>query len=153
MTTHLATAMKDLARTARQKARDKASAAATSDPRADGRPSGAIRMAAPSKIRDPDATDDRVLRWGRYVVEHLSPRPGDVLIIKGPATAEAADKREKMADALEEALAESGIEDYILIVGPSHQANIQQISDQKMRDLGYVPASEATAPAAQANAK
>jgi hypothetical protein len=104
-------------------------------------------------VPDPDSKDDAALRWGRYVVEHLSPRPGDVLIIKGPATDEAADKREKMADALEEALAESGIEDYTLIIGPSHQANIQQISDQKMRDLGYVPASEATAPAAQVNAK
>ena len=148
MATHLADAMKDIA----QKAREKASGASTSDPRADGRHSGAIRMAAPSKIRDPDATDDRTLRWGRYVVEHLSPRPGDVLIIKGPATAEAADNRKAMAGALEQALGEKDIDDYTLIVGPSHQANIQQISDQKMRDLGYVPAAQSTTAAAQANA-
>lgn len=94
----------------------------------------------------PDGKDDAVLRWGRYVIEHLQPSEGDVLLVKGPARPGAAEKREKMADALEQAYEDAGIEDFTLIIGPTHHANVHQISDDQMRKLGYVPKERARTP-------
>lgn len=94
----------------------------------------------------PDSLDDAVLRWGRYVVEHLRPEPGDVLLIKGPYGEAAAEKREKMAAALHAFLQDLGITDYRIIRGPAQELSIHQISDEQMRELGYVPREEAGSP-------
>ena len=92
----------------------------------------------------PDAADEKVLRWGRYVIEHFSPKEGDVLLIKGPRGEEAAEYREMMAKAIIRTLEEKGIENYQIIRGPSHKVNISQISEEQMRELGYVRKSDAT---------
>jgi len=94
------------------------------------------------EVTEPDSKDDAALRWGKYVVQHFDPSPGDVFVIKGPTTPGADEKRKKMADTLEQAAEEQGLDDVAFIIGPSHLANIQQIPEEEMNRLGYRRASD-----------
>jgi hypothetical protein len=93
-------------------------------------------------VPEPDSKDDAALRWGRYVIQHFQPAPGDVFIVKGPSTPGADEKRKKMADTLERAADEQGIDDIAFIIGPSHLANIHQIPQEEMQRLGYTRTSD-----------
>jgi hypothetical protein len=95
------------------------------------------QMPNDDEVTEPDSKDDAALRWGRYVIQHFQPAPGDVFVIKGPSSRHAEEKRKKMADALETAAEEQGIGDVAFIIGPSHLANIHQIPEEEMNRLGY----------------
>jgi len=88
-------------------------------------------------VPEPDSQDKAALRWGKYVIQYFEPQPGDVFVVKGPSAPHAKEKRQKMADALEQAVAEKGIDDIAFIIGPSHLANISQIPQEEMKRLGY----------------
>jgi len=119
------------------KARRKANAEDRTDPRAQARPSGAIELTAPSAIPEADAKDAAAMRWGRHVVEHFRPQEGDLILIKGPPGEKGREKRERMSHAIEELIQEQGIDDYLILRGPSHQLVLSQISDDRLRELGY----------------
>jgi len=120
-----------------QKARRKADTTDRYHPRAQERPSGAIELQAPSAIPEADAKDDAAMRWGRHVIEHFRPQEGDLILIKGPPGEKGRKKRERMGRAIEQLLQEQGIGDYLILRGPSHQLVLSQISDDRLRELGY----------------
>jgi len=125
------------------KARTKDGGKGHADPRAEQRPPTSHTMkAARTAIPDPDGMDDAVLRWGRYVIEHLQPQPGDVILIKGPPADQGAEKRGKMARALHSLIREQGIEDYLIIRGPTQEVGIHQIDEETMRAHGYTRISD-----------
>lgn len=133
MPTSLSDAMQTIAAEARRRAGGQ-----HHDPRSRSRPpSSRTLKAARTAIPEPDSVGDAVLRWGQYVVDKLSPEPGDVFLVKGPRGEDAAEKREKMGEALEHCLREQGIEDYLILRGPAMRLSIHQLSEQQMRELGY----------------
>jgi len=91
----------------------------------------------PDSVPAPDSMDDAALRWGRYVVQHFEPQPGDLMIIKGPDEPGADKKRERMAQSIRHHLDRCGIEPVAFIIGPSHLVNVSQYPPDRMRDLGY----------------
>ena len=153
-TTDLSTAMETIQQKAEQKAggdsppdspetEDEASSDA---PHESSDAPRASREEEGDDIQEPDAVDEKALRWGRYVVEHIEPQEGDVFLIKGPTGEKAQEHRAMMAEALKRILAEKGIETYQIIRGPSHKVSIAQISDEQMRELGYVRKTDANFP-------
>lgn len=89
-------------------------------------------------VNEPDSADEEALRWGEYVVKYFDPQPGDVFVLKGPANDTGAEYRDQMADAIEHAAAQKGIDGEItFIIGPAIHTTIHQISEEGMNRLGY----------------
>lgn len=87
---------------------------------------------------DPDAADEDVLRFGRYVIEHFEPTEGDIFLIKGPRGEEAQKNRQKIQTALRRLFDDQGLDVCLTIEGPSDQLQITKIDEQVLRDFGYV---------------
>lgn len=91
-----------------------------------------------SDVPEPDAKEVAKLRWGQYVVDHFSPQPGDVIVIRGPDTAHAEQKRDDMAETIIDALKGAGVEHVAFLLGPSARLSISHMTEKRMRALGYI---------------
>lgn len=103
--------------------------------------SNAATSNAETDVRPPDGVSEKALRWGRYVVERLSISDGDVIVLRGPNTKAAQKKRNAMIDALK---AHLSAENVFYIEGPTKYTDISMLSEDDMRAMGWVRASEST---------
>jgi len=94
-----------------------------------------------TEVRPPDGVSEKALRWGRYVVERLSISDGDVIVVRGPNNKAAQKKRNAMIAALK---AHLSAENVFYIEGPTKYTDISMLSEDDMRALGWVRASEST---------
>ena len=92
-------------------------------------------------MKEPDSKTEKALRWGQYVVQHLDPTPGGLVLITGNRPPVEDPKLEQMADALEQKLEEAGKTNILICTAPNTYA-VRDFPSNKMNEVGWYHKSQ-----------